>query len=36
MNNFSGYFEGGGRLITDDFPNFNEELADKFESYLFG
>lgn len=34
--NFAGYFEGGGKFITDDFPGFNEQLAKKYENYHLG
>lgn len=32
----SGYFEGGGRTLLDDFPNIPTELVDKLADYFFG
>lgn len=34
--NFSGYFEGGGAVIEDEFPNIPQALITKFESSLWG
>lgn len=33
---FAPYCEGGGRWITDDYPNVDEALAKKFENYWMG
>ena len=34
--NFRGYFEGGGAIIEDEFPNIPQALITKFESSLWG
>lgn len=36
VNMLSGYFEGGGRTLLDDFPNIPTELVDKLADYFFG
>lgn len=34
--NYGGYFEGGGTYITNDYPSFNQALADKYEKFYLG
>lgn len=36
IEELAGYYEGGGRLITDDFPTVTKELDDKLNNYFWG
>ena len=36
IETLAGYYEGGGRLITDDFPGVPEELDDKLNNHFMG
>jgi len=36
MSGFAGYFEGGGAIIENDYPNLSKEMIDKFKSFLWG
>ena len=36
LNQFSGYFEGGGADIMKDYPGLSKEIVDKLENYIMG
>jgi hypothetical protein len=36
IETLTGYYEGGGRLITDDFPGVPKELDDKLNNHFMG
>ena len=36
IETLAGYYEGGGRLITDDYPGVPEELDDKLNNHFMG
>ena len=36
IETLAGYYEGGGRLITDDFPGVPKELDDKLDNHFMG
>ena len=36
IETLTGYYEGGGRLITDDFPGVPNELDDKLNNHFMG
>ena len=36
IETLAGYYEGGGRLLTDDFPGVPEELDDKLNNHFMG
>ena len=36
VETLTGYYEGGGRLITDDFPGVPNELDDKLNNHFMG
>ena len=36
IETLAGYYEGGGRLITDDFPGVPKELDDKLNNHFMG
>ena len=36
LNQFSGYFEGGGADIMKDYPGLSKEIVDKLENHVMG